>query len=275
MLKILISKQIFFKYAILSLGTFTIFYLLYLANENLKTRYFYLAFFSLIILHTIYLSKRKRKDLLAITEGSERSLAISRMKFRAEVAAAFSLLAFFGPYYITGFELDKISTHEQQTHWTDANDLIKKSMTDEYCSTSPYRVTECKSVEKKMASLFHAIIDGIGDKAYKEIDSIIDDLNYVDLPKGSVERNILNKAMAKLSALDLRDWWMTRIFATIPLFASFFASMAVSSKVAVAWTEWSVRETELQTKEQKIKAQKESEHKRLKEEAAHKEQLNF
>jgi len=239
------------------------------------TRYFYVAFFSLVISNTIYLSTRKCKDLLAIAEGSDRSLAIGRMKFRAEVAAAFSLMVFFGPYYLIGLDLDKIATMEQGTYWRDAENLIKKSMNPEYCSRPQYRVLSCENIQKEMTSLFFAISDGIGDKAYKEIDSIISDLNYIDFPHGSVEQNALNEAIVKLKVLDLRDWWLARIFAILPLFASLFASKAVSSKVAVARAEWSVREKEQQIKEQKVKAKEELDQKLLKEEAAHKEQLNF
>lgn len=270
----LISKRSFYKSAALILSTCAIFYFLYLANENIKTRYFYVAFFLLIILNTIYLSKSKCKVLLAIEDGSKRSLAIASMKFRAEIAAAFSLLVFFGPYYLTGLELDKIEKGTQITLLVAANTLIEKTVTEEYCIKPDYRKKNCDELKKEVSSLFQSIADGIGEKSYSEIDDINRKIDNFNFPDGSVERNTLNDAITKLKILDLRDWWMTRIFATIPLFASFFASLAVSSKVAVAWAEWSGRKIEQQKKEKKIKAEEESQHKRLMEEAAHKEQLN-
>lgn len=233
-----------------------------------------MAFFLLIILNTIYLSKIKCKELLSITEDSDRSVAIARMKFRAELAAAFSLTVFFGTYYVTGLDLDKISKGNQITFLVAANTLIQNTLTDDYCTKLDYRNENCKELKRKVSSLFESIGDGIGEKANSEIDDIIRKINNFDFPDESVERSTLNTAITKLRILDLRDWWMTRIFATIPLFASFFASLAVSSKVAVAWAEWSGRKTEQQKKEKKKKAEEESKHKRLMEEAAHKEQLN-
>ncbi|WP_300758062.1 hypothetical protein [Janthinobacterium sp.] len=273
--KIPLSKRLLYKSIIVSLGTCVIFYLFHLANKNLMTRYFYVVFCLTVISNTIYLSKRKRKDLLAIAEGGVRSLAIARMKFYAEVAAAFSLMAFFGPYYLTGLEFDKIAIKEQDTYLLSANTIIQKNMTPEYCSKAIYRTAQCERVQNIMTSLFQAVYDGIGEKAYTEIDNIIRELDSFELQDGSLEQNTLNEAITKLKVLDLRDWWMTRIFAALPLFASLFASAAVSSKVAVAWVEWTVRKTEQQTKQQEIMVKEQLEHIRLMEEAARKEQLNF
>lgn len=233
-----------------------------------------MAFFLLIILNTIYLSKSKCKELLAIEDASEKILAIASMKFRAEIAAAFSLFVFFGPYYLTGLELDKIAKGTQITLLVAANTLIEKTVTEEYCKEPDYRKKTCEELKKEMSSLFQSVTDGIGEKTYSEIDDINRKINNFNFQNGSLERKTLNDAITKIKFLDLRDWWMTRIFATIPLFASFFASLAVSSKVAVAWAEWSARKIEQQKKEKKKKAEEELQHKRLIEEAAHKEQLN-
>jgi len=240
-----------------------------LAIENLKARYFYLTVCLFSVAATVIASYSKRKYLLEKIEGVERNLAIGKMKFFAEVAAAFSLMVFLGPYYLTGLELDKNSKQEQWEHFKVANKLIKNSMTAEYCSMFPYRTLQCDSVREKMKSLSKDIIFGVGESSYKIAEDIIRELENFEVPNGSMESTSLNEAKRKLNILDLRDSWATRILATLPLFASLFASMAVSSKVALAWVEWSTRKAE----QKKMKKKVHLENLRLKAEAARKEQL--
>lgn len=99
-------------------------------------------------------------------------------------------------------------------------------------------------------------------------------IKLLDLPAASAKANALDEGVSKLKVIDLKDGLLTYAFSLLPLVILLFASLAVSSKVGVAWAEVRVRLREQLVEKEKDEAEQEARRQKLEDEAGRAEQAS-
>ncbi|MBH1984067.1 MAG: SdpI family protein [Burkholderiales bacterium] len=248
-----------------------VFLLFPLAAKAIWLRYFYVVACLLVVAGTIIHSFRKRDEVLA-KQGTERNVFVARMKFRAEVMAAFALIVFIGPYYQIGLSLDKLAGNERSHYLNAASAIFKEHLPPEYCLSRPQLKKSCDTITQEIAALYKNVMQDTGEEVTKNIDGIIVQIKLLDLPAASAKANALDEGVSKLKVIDLKDGLLTYAFSLLPLVILLFASLAVSSKVGVAWAEVRVRLREQLV--EKDEAEQEARRQKLEDEAGRAEQAS-
>lgn len=274
--KVKMYKQINWNRALIVAGLVVVipgvvFLLFPLAAKAIWLRYFYVVACLLVVAGTIIHSFRKRDEVLA-KQGTERNVFVARMKFRAEVMAAFALIVFIGPYYQIGLSLDKLAGNERSHYLNAASAIFKEHLPPEYCLSRPQLKKSCDTITQEIAALYKNVMQDTGEEVTKNIDGIIVQIKLLDLPAASAKANALDEGVSKLKVIDLKDGLLTYAFSLLPLVILLFASLAVSSKVGVAWAEVRVRLREQLV--EKDEAEQEARRQKLEDEAGRAEQAS-
>ncbi|WP_332852300.1 hypothetical protein [Duganella sp. S19_KUP01_CR8] len=211
-------------------------------NRN-WSRYFSVALVLFTLILTVAATHSKRQKLTSLFKsGADIELPKARMKLVAEVMAGCALVAFITPYFQKGLEFDRQEKAPRFEHYQLAARMINEQLSPQFCASRPSRTITCGTVAKGLDSLFWALVQGDEALAARCIDSIILNLqSELSFPEDADRKTKLANTIDELRGLDLTDSVGVKSLSLLPLLSLLFVSLAVSSKIAVAWHEYEVR----------------------------------
>lgn len=202
-------------------------------NQFIAHRHLFLLAWLVATVATIALAFTKHAELARIPDPNDRKRETARTKLYAEIAAAGALLAFVGPFFNTGVQLDQ-NFQVQFRRLAEIDSVSRYFLTKEYCGKTVIRQMRCNEVNAGIQSL----IAPLGKSQTDEVEMIIlgmeDALKGLDFPHDSLAALEIEDALSALRDLSAPSAVATKLIDVLRLFSMLFAAFAIAWKIAIA-----------------------------------------